>query len=416
MIVQRTIPPAAAPLQATNLMHGLFGIFREQAYLHNLEKELKDYFEVKHVFLVSSGKAALTVILRALKTVNPEKRRVLIPAYTCYSVPSAIVKAGLQVSLCDIEASTFDFNYHALARAVDEDTLCIVPDHLFGIAADMDRIAALCREKGIFIVEDAAQAMGGTYKGKKLGTLGDIGFFSLGRGKNITCGSGGIIVTNSDRLAVAVENVYRPLEQPGKRECLAELFMMMILSLFIRPSLYWLPAGLPFLGLGETIFYRDFPIKKFSGMKAGLLKNWKRRLEELNSIRRNNAEQLGRMTGLRERTDFSAAYLRLPILVADSMARDSIYSRAQEKGMGISRMYPGPVNKIAEIRDSFGKETYPIAAKVASQILTLPTHQFLTEKDKQDICDLLKQPSVQEDTCGNRTYSEAGFQPTDRSR
>ncbi len=370
-------------------------MFREQTYLHDLEKELKDYFGVKHVFLVSSGKAALTVILRALKSVSPEKKNVLIPAYTCYSVPSAIVKAGLNVSLCDIEASTFDFNYHVLAEALDENTLCIVPDHLFGLAADMDSITALCREKGVLVVEDAAQAMGGSFKGKKLGTIGDIGFFSLGRGKNITCGSGGIIVTNSDRLASAVEDAYRPLEQPGKRECLAELLTMMILSLFIRPSLYWLPAGLPFLGLGETIFYRDFPIKKISGMKAGLLKNWKRRLEELNSIRRSNAEQLGRMTGLRERADSSTAYLRLPFLVADITVRDSIYSRAREKGMGISRMYPGPINKINEIRDSFGNETYPIAATVASQILTLPTHQFLTEKDKQAICGLVKQTSAQ---------------------
>lgn len=120
----------------------------------------------------------------------------VIPAYTCFSVPSAVVKAGLDVALCDLDASTFDFDYRLLEAAVNEKTLCVIPSHLFGIPSEMDRVNAICREKGVYVVEDAAQAMRGPTKGK-LGTLGDVGFFSLGRGKNITCGSGGIIVTNS---------------------------------------------------------------------------------------------------------------------------------------------------------------------------------------------------------------------------
>ena len=76
-----------------------------------------------------------------------------------------------------------------------DETLCVLAIHLFGIPANLDRIKKLCRKKDIFIVEDAAQAMGGEYKGGMLGTIGDVGFYSLGRGKNITCGSGGIIVT-----------------------------------------------------------------------------------------------------------------------------------------------------------------------------------------------------------------------------
>jgi dTDP-4-amino-4,6-dideoxygalactose transaminase len=103
MKIQHTIPPAASPVNLNDLLHGLVGVFSGKKYLKKLEEELKDYFNVRHVFLVSSGKAALTIILRALKSLAPEKNEVLIPAYTCYSVPSSIVKADLKTSLCDIE-------------------------------------------------------------------------------------------------------------------------------------------------------------------------------------------------------------------------------------------------------------------------------------------------------------------------
>ncbi len=392
------------------------GIFRGRAYLKNREKELKDYFGVRHLFLVSSGKAALTVILQALKSLSPEKHEVLIPAYTCFSVPSAIVKAGLKVSLCDIDASAFDFNYELLGEAVHEDTLCVVPAHLFGMPSDIDRINALCREKGIFVVEDAAQAMGGSYKGKKLGTLGDVGFFSMGRGKNITCGSGGIIVTNADHIASAVENACASLERPCIPEDLAEFLKMAVLSLLIHPSLYWLPAGLPFLKLGETVFYRDFPIKRFSGMKAGLLKNWKKRLEESNSIRGENAEQLSAMLGLPRDKDFSIPFLRLPFVVNDRRTRDGIYSLSRKKGRGISCMYPTSVNEIEEIQGSFDGKAFPCAAGVAPRMLTLPTHQLLTEKDKRDISELFRKASPAQDPGRNKTYIETSARPSDLTR
>ena len=99
MNIQRTIPPAAAPIELKSLLHGLSGIFMGYKYRGKIEGEIKRYFGVKHVFLASSGKAALAVILLALKSLS-NKKEVLISAYTCFSVPSAIVKAGLKVSLC----------------------------------------------------------------------------------------------------------------------------------------------------------------------------------------------------------------------------------------------------------------------------------------------------------------------------
>lgn len=107
----------------------------------------------------------------------------IVPAYTCFSVPSAIVRAGLDVVLCDVEPETLDFNFTELEGLINEDVLCVAPTHLFGRPADVDRVKRLCEGKGIVVVEDAAQAMGGQSGGRLLGTLGDVGFFSLGRGR-----------------------------------------------------------------------------------------------------------------------------------------------------------------------------------------------------------------------------------------
>jgi perosamine synthetase len=389
MIMKRTIPPAAAPINIKNLLQGFSGLFLNKEYLRKLDKELKDYFQVKHVFLVSSGKAALTLILCALQSLSPGRRRVLIPAYTCFSVPSAIVKAGLEVALCDIDASTLDFNHERFDRSMNESILCAIPSHLFGIPSDMDKIKRMCRNKDIFIVEDAAQAMGGKYNGKLLGTIGDVGFFSLGRGKNITCGSGGIIVTNDDRIAAAIDKRYSKLEQPRFNETLAEYFKALLLAVFIRPALYWFPAGLPFLRLGETTFEKEFPIKKISGMKAGLLRNWRQRLEKSNRIRKDNAKYICNALGLNLWNNSPVPFLRLPLLVKNGEARDKIVLLARQQGLGINRMYPTAINEIEELKDQFSGMMFPSAREIAERLVSLPTHHLLSMKDKEKICGYL---------------------------
>src|SRR5208283_2741797 len=135
MRIRRVIPPTAAPVDLQSLLFGLMGVGSGTRYLKRLENEIKDYFKVKHVFLFSSGKAALAIALRALKSMTPWKDEVIIPAYTCYSVPSAIIRAGLKIALCDLDPSCLDFDYDQLEKTINDKTLCIVPTHLFGIPA-----------------------------------------------------------------------------------------------------------------------------------------------------------------------------------------------------------------------------------------------------------------------------------------
>jgi len=397
MKIRRTIPPAAAPISARALLQGLTGLFPGRTNEEKLEQELKEYFGVRHLFLVSSGKAAFALILDALRSLAPGKRKVLIPAYTCFSVPSAIVKAGLEVSLSDVDQDTFDFDRSQLPRAIRRDTLCVVPTNLLGIPADLKRIRTLCRKKGVFLVEDAAQAMGGSYEGKLLGTIGDVGFFSLGRGKNITCGSGGIIVTNDDRIGAALRQRYAAIEQPRFFESVAAFLKALALALFIHPSQYWFPAGLPFLKLGETVFDPLFPVKRLSGMQAGLLQGWQQRLEESNRIRRANAEYFCHELGWELSKRYPVPFLRLPIIVASSTTRNTLRTLSWEQGLGLGRLYPTAIADIPELASCIGQEAFPGARTLAAGIVTVPTHQLLTPKDKQHIVALLRQVITEED-------------------
>ena len=166
---------------------------------------------------MSSGKAALAVALLAMRSLSP-RRKVILPAYTCFSVPSAIVKAGLEPVPCDIAPGTFDYDDAKLSLLLDDGVLCVISVHLFGIPSNTARVKQMCAGRGIFVVEDAAQAMGVSQDGVMLGTRGHVGFFSLGRGKNLTCGTGGLIVSNRDDVCEAVGRVVETLAPVGFRD------------------------------------------------------------------------------------------------------------------------------------------------------------------------------------------------------
>lgn len=389
MRIARTLPPAANPLRLKDFKGAVSGMFFPKRELRRLEDGLKRRFGVSHAFPVSSGKAALTIILRALKSLSKEKKEVVIPAYTCFSVPSAVVKAGLDIAPCDIDPGTFDFDYGELEKTVNERTLCVVPNHLFGIPSDMDAVKRVCRNKGVYIVEDAAQAMGGKFKGNPLGTIGDVGFFSFGRGKNITCGSGGVIITDSRAIGAAIEREFSRLGSPGALETAMDLIKTALMAALIHPHLYWIPSRMPFLKLGATVFYRDFPIKKLSGMQAALLRDWEERLDAQNLIRLDNSEFYKK----RLRPDIAGndiPYLRFPIIAASREMRDRIYAASRQAGLGLSLMYPSPVNRIEEIEERFRGMAFPEAERVAERLFALPTHQLITEKDRADICGLIE--------------------------
>src|SRR5262245_37252618 len=385
MRIGRTVAPAAAPLDGVDLWHGFVGLALRRRALRRLEQEIAQHVNVRHVFLVSSGTAALTLTLKALAA-SSGRRGVVLPGYTCFSVPGAVVHAGLQPVPCDIEPATFDFDQSRLARTIDDNTLCVIAHHLFGVPTDVARTRELCHARGVLVIEDAAQGFGAMSNGVPAGTIGDVGIFSFGRGKSVTAGGGGAIVTSSDELAGAIRRLWDEVPDPSLLETVADFVMAVAMAIFIRPALYWLPAALPFLRLGETIFPSHVAIRRMSGMQAGLLRRWRRRLRIANRIRTRTAMAFGR----RLRIAWPAhAYLRLPIFASSPEEKRTLLARAQRLGLGLSGGYPVAVDQIPQLAASVNGVSCPQARHVAEHLLTIPVHHWLRSRDRRAICECL---------------------------
>ncbi len=396
MKVQRTLAPSAAPINWRDLVHGLVGLLRPQTTMRRLEAEFREYFGVKHVWFVSSGKAALSLILHALHSLSG-RQKVVVPGYTCFSVPSAVVRARLSVMLCDVDPKSFDLDHAQLTQMADSTVLCVLATHLLGIAADVPQIVEICRQRGIFVVEDVAQAFGGDYEGKPFGTMSDVAFLSFGRGKNISCGSGGAILSNDDRIGEAITHEYARLPEESMLGMLKNWLEVAATQLLITPSCYWLPAGLPFLKLGETRFETDFAVARLDSVRAGLLRGWKERLVHATRTRVTHAEQLLRLLAsspiqaIKASGQNHSVYLRLPLLLRSRQEKEALCRASVEQGLGVSSMYPSSVRDIPELRPELESQAVPQATMMAERLVTLPTHEFVSAHDLERICRAIQE-------------------------
>jgi dTDP-4-amino-4,6-dideoxygalactose transaminase len=164
------------------------------------EREFAAYLGVEHVVGVGNGTDALTIALISLG-VGPGDD-VVVPSFTFYASAEAIPHSGARPVFCDIDPETFCITRETVERALTPATRAIVAVHLFGLPAPMDDLRRLASERGIALVEDAAQAVGATVDGRHVGSLGDVATFSFFPSKNLFClGDGGAIVTSDDAVA-----------------------------------------------------------------------------------------------------------------------------------------------------------------------------------------------------------------------
>ena len=165
-----------------------------------LEKQIADYCQTKHSIGVSSGTDALVLSLMALGISQGDE--VITTPFTFFSTGGSIARLGATPVFVDIDPITFNINVDLIESAITERTKAIIPVHLFGQMADMDPLMAIAKKYNLAVIEDGAQAIGAEYKGKRAGSVGDLGCFSFFPSKNLgACGDGGIITTNDDDLA-----------------------------------------------------------------------------------------------------------------------------------------------------------------------------------------------------------------------
>ena len=160
-----------------------------------LETAVTEVFGCKYAQLVSSGTAALTTAMSALGIGYGDE--VILPSFTFVASFEAVISVGAIPVLVDVD-DTLTLDPAAVKKAITSKTRCIMPVHMCGSMADLDALAAICKEHNLVLLEDACQSIGGSYKGKMLGTIGDAGTFSFDFVKTITCAEGGVVMTNRE--------------------------------------------------------------------------------------------------------------------------------------------------------------------------------------------------------------------------
>jgi 8-amino-3,8-dideoxy-alpha-D-manno-octulosonate transaminase len=179
------------------MRYGFDGARKGHWKAKELEQEICTYFGSKHAHVLSSGTAALTTAMAALGIGYGDE--VIMPAFTFVASFEAVLSVGAVPILVDVD-DTLTLDIGSVKAAITPQTKCIMPVHMCGSMAWMDELQVICKEHNLILLEDACQSIGGTYKGKKLGTIGAAGTFSFDYVKTMTCGEGGVVMTNDESL------------------------------------------------------------------------------------------------------------------------------------------------------------------------------------------------------------------------
>ena len=365
-------PPAETYIPVHAILDALFHS------INNFEKTLCNYLSVEQCVLGNSGRALLYLLLEALKRKDGGKRdEVLIPGYTCYSVAASIAKSGLKIKVYDLDPATWQPNFDYLRNSTSTKTLAVIYQHLFGIPTPVDEFKEIAQKIGAPIIEDAAQALGGSINGHRLGTIGDFGFYSFGRGKTLPIGGGGALIGKD-------EEVLSALDLKSKRKGYVSLMSTALTQVMSKPSIYWIPEMLP-LGLGETIFDPHFNVSAMQPVMQNLAENSINILNDLNihrcHIARTYEDVFGHKNILPVSKEATPVYTRFPLMAGPGPIPKDL------KRLGVRRMYPKAIADEETIKPYLADQQVSTsgASKIAQNLLTLPTYKGITENLAKEI-------------------------------
>lgn len=395
----RSVAPAGAPITAIDLARWVRSAFSRSVPATSLERAVCDRFGVAHARTVSTGRAGMTLLLKALRRLAPPDRtEVLVPSYTCYSVAASIVKAGLRPRLVDISPQTLDYERSALEGEDCSRALAMVATNLYGAPSDMTAWSAFARERQLFLVDDAAQSMGARVGCRWSGTCGDVGLFSFDKGKPVAAIDGGVVITDSPEIDAALEREMAALPSRGVAHSATEIAKALAYFVFLRPWLYWIPDRVPQLELGRTVFTTDFPLEALDGALASLATTTLHHLDDYVRVRTATAAAL--RAGMRSvqgvrvvetLADVTPGHLRLPLLIDDAAARQRALDMLRAAGIGASGSYPASLADVPELQASVAAPAEAAGGRyVAAHIMTLPTHPFVRPEDVERMLSILE--------------------------
>lgn len=379
--------PAYSPVRFRGLVAGLGALFRPGGgYPGRAARSLQDTYGAGTIRLTDSGTSALALALRAASRGGRDP--VALPAYGCFDLATAALAAGVRVFLYDLDPETLAPPPGALSGMVARGAAAVVTVHQYGIPADTPELESAAGSSGTVWIEDAAQGAGGALKGRPLAAGGAYGVLSFGRGKGMTTGAGGALLMN-DAAAEFPQEVADAADDAGAGfdawlRCLA-------LWILARPAVYWIPASLPFLHLGETIFREPEPPRGLSRAAAAMLPV---ALEaagvEAGRRRSNAAWLLARLppegaARIRVPTEAEAGYLRLPVLVPPAVRARADSSAARR--LGIAGGYPAGLHRLPRFQDEIlnREDSFPGTETLVRSLITLPVHSRLSRADLERI-------------------------------
>ena len=379
----RLVPPVAVPFGATRIAKSLLVSDKNDGM--DFARALALASGADAVVLYGSGRAALTSFLgRARRTSRDE---VVVPAYTCWSVPAAVVRAGMRVRLIDVDPQTLVVDLDAVRRTPLERVAAIVLPHAFAYCSEV-RVAlteVLHRDPDVLRIEDAAQACP-----VDLTPAADALILSFARGKPLPLGGGGAVLCRS----------HAGPESPAASPVgLGSAFTLTAAALFAHPAVYRIPRAFPSLGIGTTVYDPGFDVSTpFFRWQASIGSRLFPLLPEWNAARKRNATAV--LAGFGEAGGWIAPRparghppIRLPLLAPSADSRARAAAAFERRGISAATMYPAALGSIPALRPHLANpgDPMPGAAEIASRLLTLPVYPTLSERDVEHIARTLTQ-------------------------
>jgi dTDP-4-amino-4,6-dideoxygalactose transaminase len=325
-------------------------------YVEQFEEEFASFCGCSRAVGVGSGTEALWLALLALG---------VQPGDEVITAPNSFIATAEAVSLCgadpvfiDVEEGSFTMNPALLEQAITPKTKAIIPVHLFGQTADMDPILEIAKKHGIPVVEDACQAHGAKYKGKRAGSLGDAGCFSFYPGKNLGAyGEAGGVVTSNKQLA---DNIRMLRDHGQSRKYYHEI-----------------------VGING----------RMDGIQGAILRVKLKYLDAWNEARRENAASYGKLldglTALATPKEMPYAHHVYHIYAVRAQGRQQVMDALAEKGISCGVHYPVPIHlQRAYANKKLGN--FPVAERTAEELISLPMFPELTREQITYVSDEIK--------------------------
>ena len=351
------------------------------------EKEFADYIGVKHAISVGNGTDALVISLKAMGIGSGDE--VITTPFTFFATAESISAIGATPVFVDVTKDTFNIDVSKIEEKITKKTKAIMPVHIFGQSAEMDKINEIAKKHNLLVIEDSCQAIGGKYKGRNIGSLGDVACFSFFPTKNLGCaGDGGMIVTDNDDLAVII----RALRTHGSGENGQKAFNLLngVKDEIIKAEITNDTVYNPLKYYNYLIGYNS----RLDAIQAAILRvklkeidNWNSKRREIVDIYNKEFKDLDLVVPVCDKDNEHVYHM----YILQSENRNKVLEKLKERGIATGVYYPVPLHLQKVYKNLGYKEgDMPVAEYLSQRTFAIPVYPELTEEQIKYIVDSIK--------------------------